>query len=85
MRNDSFFDAFVRRGITQYMGNNSYYERKAYDDELTELFHNALARRIVTALVDDCVSRCRYLRRRLKISSFFHAVFCFFEYAKNLE
>lgn len=55
MRNDSFFDAFVRRGIAQYMGNNSYYERKAYDDELTELFHNALARRIVTALVDDCV------------------------------
>lgn len=55
LRNDSFFDAFVRRGIAQYMRSNSYYERKAGDEELTDLFHNALARRIVTAMIDDCV------------------------------
>lgn len=54
-RVDGFYDAFIRHGIQQYMYNNTYYETKASDAELTLIYSNALARRIVTAPIDDCV------------------------------
>lgn len=58
-RNDGFYDAFiqpsVRHAIGQYVQNNSGYERVADDLELTEIYKNALARRIVTAPIDDSV------------------------------
>lgn len=55
IRTDGFKDAFIRRGIMQYMRSDSYYERKADDGELTMIYGNALARRIVTAPIDDCI------------------------------
>ena len=58
-RNDGFYDAFiqpsVKHAIGQYIQNNSGYERMADDWELTEIYKNALARRIVTAPIDDSV------------------------------
>lgn len=58
-RNDGFYDAFiqpsVKHAIGQYVQNNSGYERMADDWELTEIYKNALARRIVTAPIDDSV------------------------------
>lgn len=58
-RTDGFYDAFiqpsVRHGVMQYLQNNSGYERMANDWELTEIYKNALARRIVTAPIDDSV------------------------------
>lgn len=54
-RADGFYDAFIRRGVMQYVQNNSSFERKASDLELTNIYNNALARRIVTAPIDDCV------------------------------
>lgn len=58
-RNDGFYDAFiqpsVKHSIGQYIQNNSGYERMADDWELTEIYKNALARRIVTAPIDDSV------------------------------
>lgn len=55
IRVDGFKDAFIRHGIAQYMRSDSYFERKADDSELTMIYGNALARRIVTAPIDDCV------------------------------
>lgn len=58
-RNDGFYDAFiqpsVKHAIGQYVQNNSGYERMADDWELTNVYKNALARRIVTAPIDDSV------------------------------
>ena len=58
-RNDGFYDAFiqpsVKHAIGQYIQNKSGYERMADDWELTEIYKNALARRIVTAPIDDSV------------------------------
>ncbi len=58
-RNDGFYDAFiqpsVKHAIGQYIQNNSGYERMVDDWELTEIYKNALARRIVTAPIDDSV------------------------------
>lgn len=54
-RVDGYYDAFIRHGVQQYMYNNTYYEAKSSDAELTMIYQNALARRIVTSLIDDCV------------------------------
>lgn len=54
-RVDGYYDAFIRHGVQQYMYNNTYYEQKSSDAELTMIYKNALARRIVTSLIDDCV------------------------------
>lgn len=54
-RVDGYYDAFIRHGVQQYMCNNTYYEAKSSDAELTMIYQNALARRIVTAPIDDCV------------------------------
>ncbi len=54
-RVDGYYDAFIRHGAQQYMYNNSYYEAKSSDAELTMIYQNALARRIVTSPIDDCV------------------------------
>lgn len=58
-RTDGFYDAFigpsVRHGIGQYILNNSGYEQMADDFTLTNIYKNALARRIVTAPIDDSV------------------------------
>lgn len=54
-RVDGYYDAFIRHGVQQYMYNNTYYEAKSSDAELTMIYQNALARRIVTSPVDDCV------------------------------
>lgn len=54
-RVDGYYDAFIRHGVQQYMHNNTYYEAKSSDAELTMIYQNALARRIVTSPIDDCV------------------------------
>lgn len=54
-RVDGYYDAFIRHGVQQYMYNNTYYEAKSSDAELTMIYQNALARRIVTSPIDDCV------------------------------
>lgn len=54
-RVDGYYDAFIRRGVQQYMYNNTYYEQKSSDAELTMIYQNALARRIVTSPIDDCI------------------------------
>lgn len=54
-RYDGYYDAFIGRGVSQYTLNSSYFERKALDQQLTDIYENALARRIVTSLIDDCV------------------------------
>ena len=54
-RVDGYYDAFIRHGVQQYIYNNTYYEQKSSDAELTMIYQNALARRIVTSLIDDCV------------------------------
>lgn len=54
-RVDGYYDAFIRHGVQQYMCNNTYYEAKSSDAELTMIYQNALARRIVTSPIDDCV------------------------------
>ena len=54
-RVDGYYDAFIRHGVQQYIHNNTYYEAKSSDAELTMIYQNALARRIVTSPIDDCV------------------------------
>ena len=58
-RNDGFYDAFinpsVKHAIGQYIHNNSGYEQMVDDYTLTNIYRNALARRIVTAPIDDSI------------------------------
>lgn len=58
-RNDGFYDAFinpsVKHAIGQYIRNNSGYEQMVDDYTLTNIYRNALARRIVTAPIDDSI------------------------------
>ena len=55
IKNDGFYDAVIKTGIKQYNANSSFREPQYGDAVLTEMYKNALARRIVTAPVDDCV------------------------------
>ena len=55
IKNDGFYDAVIKTGIKQYNANSSFREPMYDDGVLTEMYKNALARRIVTAPVDDCV------------------------------
>ncbi|MBR2881183.1 MAG: DUF1073 domain-containing protein, partial [Prevotella sp.] len=55
IKNDGFYDAVIKTGIKQYTANSSFREPQYGDAVLTEMYKNALARRIVTSPVDDCV------------------------------
>lgn len=55
VKNDGFYDAVIKTGIKQYTANSSFREPQYGDAVLTEMYKNALARRIVTSPVDDCV------------------------------
>lgn len=54
-RIDGYFDAFVKNGVQQYTSYDSYYETKASDIDLTLMYQNALARKIVNAPAEDVV------------------------------